>query len=427
MGITVSTPLAGLLAYLGVQTDRLDRLAAGKRLRLAEFLIRWEAFDDALACLPETGFGNRTLKQADLRAQALAGLNHHAEAVTLLRRRLTQRYEVIAEIELGHQALAAGNVEMAEEIARRLLESNGPIQVLGLRGAIDLQQNNLDQAEAIFLQYEHRLRAHVEPLLGLTRVYLRRRDIVSAGAYAVRAFGQNDASLPVPTLRALRDLFEQLGDPNHFDDANQRLRTRFSHELKEIRRLTASLIEPQGQDAGEGRPPKARQAKERVTASASEPRAPVSGPEKRALLAAARRLFGFANLLPGQAEVMAAARRGEDVLAVLPTGAGKSLCYQLPAYLDEGTTLVISPLIALMKDQLDSLPTPLRSGAIAINSSLDGRDLSQALDDMAAGRFKLIYTAPERLRQAPMVHALSRAQIAAPGHRRGPLCVHVGT
>ena len=143
----------------------------------------------------------------------------------------------------------------------------------------------------------------------------------------------------------------------------------------------------------------------------------MSGAENRALLAAARRLFGFDDLLPGQAEVMAAARRGEDVLAVLPTGAGKSLCYQLPAYLDEGTTLVISPLIALMKDQLDSLPAPLRSNAIAINSSLDGRDLSRALDDVAAGRFKLIYTAPERLRQAPMLHALSPDADHTPGHR----------
>ena len=210
------------------------------------------------------GLGIRALKQADLRALALAGLNRHAEAVALLRQRLTQRYAATAEIELGRQALAAGNVEMAEEIVRRLLESNGPVQVLGLRGVIDLQQNKLDQAEAVFLQYERRLHAHAEPLLGLAQVYLHRSDVVSAGAYAVRAFSQNDASLPVPTLRALRDLFEQLNDPNHFDDANRRLRTRFSNELKEIRRLMASLIEPQAQGVGESRLPKAGQAEKRV-------------------------------------------------------------------------------------------------------------------------------------------------------------------
>ena len=82
----------------------------------------------------------------------------------------------------------------------------------------------------------------------------------------------------------------------------------------------------------------------------------VSAEEREQLAHAAHTLFGFAELLPAQAEVMSCVQRGEHVLAILPTGAGKSLCYQLPAFIGEGVTLVVSPLIALMKDQIDGLP-----------------------------------------------------------------------
>ncbi|MBK8046228.1 MAG: DEAD/DEAH box helicase [Anaerolineales bacterium] len=103
---------------------------------------------------------------------------------------------------------------------------------------------------------------------------------------------------------------------------------------------------------------------------------------------------------------MACVQRGENVFAILPTGAGKSLCYQLPAFQGEGITLVISPLIALMKDQMDGLPPKLKRQAIAINSSLDGSALQEALRQCAAGAYRLVYAAPERLRQASFVHGL---------------------
>jgi ATP-dependent DNA helicase RecQ len=119
---------------------------------------------------------------------------------------------------------------------------------------------------------------------------------------------------------------------------------------------------------------------------------------------AAKKLFGFDHLLPAQAEVMALARRGEHVLAVLPTGAGKSLCYQLPAFMDGGLTLVVSPLIALMKDQVDGLPDDVRKRAIAIHSLQEGAAQRDAFDGIARGRYQLVYVAPERLRQLPFIH-----------------------
>jgi ATP-dependent DNA helicase RecQ len=139
----------------------------------------------------------------------------------------------------------------------------------------------------------------------------------------------------------------------------------------------------------------------------------VTEAERRALVSAVRSLFGFDTLLPGQAEVLACVRRGEHLLAILPTGAGKSLCYQLPAFLDErGLTLVVSPLIALMKDQVDSLPTRLRPQALAINSQIGGEGLRQAMHRLASGQIRLLYVAPERLRQSLFVEALTRVGVA---------------
>ncbi len=125
-----------------------------------------------------------------------------------------------------------------------------------------------------------------------------------------------------------------------------------------------------------------------------------------------RRLFGHQQFRPGQAEVVSALLRRESVLAVMPTGAGKSLCYQLAAMVLPGTTLVISPLIALMKDQLDGLPNALAAQSTALNHTLDGSELDARLQRVARGEVRLVYAAPERLRQRPFLHAMSQAHVS---------------
>ena len=102
---------------------------------------------------------------------------------------------------------------------------------------------------------------------------------------------------------------------------------------------------------------------------------------------------------------------GVDTIAVMPTGAGKSLCYQLPAMLLPGTTVVISPLIALMKDQYDSLPAGVYERTTFINSSLEADALGTRMDDILRGHYKLVYCAPERLRQQSFIDALRRANV----------------
>jgi len=113
-----------------------------------------------------------------------------------------------------------------------------------------------------------------------------------------------------------------------------------------------------------------------------------------------RELFGFEEFRPGQEAVVRAAVEGRDTLALMPTGSGKSLTYQLAAMLRPEPTLVLSPLIALMKDQVDQLPPRVAAHATFVNSSLDAAESARRLDEVAAGAKRLVYAAPERLRQA---------------------------
>ena len=121
--------------------------------------------------------------------------------------------------------------------------------------------------------------------------------------------------------------------------------------------------------------------------------------------------FGHDGFRDGQEDVIRALLDGESALALFPTGAGKSLCYQLPAVLREGTALVISPLIALMKDQVDAL----RARGIAaarLDSSLTAEETQRVYADLREGKLKLLYVAPERLSGEAFLNRLRRVKIS---------------
>ena len=109
-----------------------------------------------------------------------------------------------------------------------------------------------------------------------------------------------------------------------------------------------------------------------------------------------QKFYGYEDFRPGQKKVVESLLNRNDTVAIMPTGAGKSICFQIPALLFEGVTLVISPLISLMKDQVDSL-SQLGIAAVYINSSVSKAQLYKDLQDISAGFYKIIYIAPERL------------------------------
>jgi ATP-dependent DNA helicase RecQ len=118
--------------------------------------------------------------------------------------------------------------------------------------------------------------------------------------------------------------------------------------------------------------------------------------ERRALDRALAEVFGLRQLRPGQREVIERALAGRSTLAVMPTGAGKSLCYQLPALLLEGRTVVVSPLIALMKDQCDKL-VDLGIRAVKLNSQCTAEEIKAASQAISDGTARIVLTTPERL------------------------------
>ncbi len=124
-----------------------------------------------------------------------------------------------------------------------------------------------------------------------------------------------------------------------------------------------------------------------------------------------RKTFGFADFKAGQSDIIGAILDGKDVLAVMPTGGGKSLCYQLPALLRDGLTIVVSPLIALMRNQVAQLQA-FGVAAGALNSSNSREEAAALLDAVSGRRLRLLYVAPERLALSDTKAMLERAGVS---------------
>ena len=134
----------------------------------------------------------------------------------------------------------------------------------------------------------------------------------------------------------------------------------------------------------------------------------VSRPDLRTAL---KEHFGFPSFLPGQEETIRRTLDGDDSIVIMPTGRGKSLCYQLTALLLEGVTVVVSPLIALMKDQVDGLEAR-GLPATFINSSLSWQEMDHRIRKLERGAYKLVYVAPERFRSPRFMEVLQTRQVS---------------
>ncbi len=144
----------------------------------------------------------------------------------------------------------------------------------------------------------------------------------------------------------------------------------------------------------------------KTASSATIEATPDAAPDLRSYLS----LFGLDRFRPGQQDVIRAVLAGQDCLCVMPTGGGKSLCYQLPAVSRDGLTLVVSPLIALMKDQVDSLRA-LGLRATFINSTLPLIEQQSRLEGMSRGQFDLVYVVPERFRNPRFIEAVKASNL----------------
>ena len=130
------------------------------------------------------------------------------------------------------------------------------------------------------------------------------------------------------------------------------------------------------------------------------------------LFPALQKYFGYTDFRDGQREVVEQILNGENILAAFPTGYGKSLCYQLPALMLPGTTVIVSPLISLMKDQVDALREQKIYAVALLNSSLNWEEYHVELERLERGEIKLLYIAPERFRSRRFLNLLNSHQIS---------------
>jgi len=142
--------------------------------------------------------------------------------------------------------------------------------------------------------------------------------------------------------------------------------------------------------------------------------------------AALKSVFGYDDFRPGQAEIVAAVLDGQDVLAVMPTGSGKSMCYQLPALVDGALTVVISPLIALMHDQVQQM-RGFGVAAATLNSTTPEEEARAAWRLLRAGELRLLFVSPERLLGEGLAPRLREAGAGGSPSTRRIACPNGGT
>jgi ATP-dependent DNA helicase RecQ len=407
------------LTELGLSPDQTADLAGTIRTRLFSFLLRWEQYEVALACLEAMILHNPGLVSLyDAKARALLGLGQPEAALASIEARHEIRSSLSSRTLETRVRLALNQPTAALALARDLVAENpDSIMALTLLGEVHLARGELDAAQAVYRRMGD-LRPHSRAYArGMLDLYRARDDQVSASGYAVRLERSvaEKESLPAKTLRQLREYYQESGEFNRARQLQAALATLYDAELADLKAAFAGDLQvtiPSWTPPLGGARDRSTETKIDAAALPSPENIPVPAEDRQRLEDAAQRFFGFEHLLPGQVETMALILQGQDVLTVLPTGGGKSLCYQLPALLDErGTTLVVSPLIALMKDQVDSLPSGAQASATTINSSLEGDELCRRIQRIVAGRYRLVYAAPERLRQTPFVHALRQAGI----------------
>src|SRR6202051_574647 len=133
-------------------------------------------------------------------------------------------------------------------------------------------------------------------------------------------------------------------------------------------------------------------------------------PDLAAAQQALRSTFGFADFRPGQGAIIETVLAGADVLAIMPTGSGKSLCYQLPALLRDSVTVVVSPLIALMRNQVAQLKS-YGIAAASLNSANDFAENRQVNEQLARGELRLVCVSPERLAKPDPLNLLKRSRV----------------
>ena len=404
MPATTTSP-APLLTSFDLTAEQAGALPPELRDQLLDFIHLWGSPAETLALLAIFWeLHGPLLAFLDREAEARFAQGDLPGALETIERRQRRSTTVASQALEARIALAAGHTAAALAVADDISKAH-PLHsaAVNAAAAVYAELGQVAEARALLDTLLAARPKDLDSLVTAAHLALAQGDRDGARQMAARLGGGVPAGATVSQLRALQKLHEILGNGQSRDAIGVEIGRRRIIDEEALRSALAPVVGlvKTGGDL------------EQVYAALSGPdRIAVSNQEARRIKLAAIRNFGFGNLRPGQTEIITSILRGESVLAVMPTGAGKSLCYQLPGLELEHATLVISPLIALMKDQVEGLPAVAQSKATFINSSLDEDELKQRMEGVAAGRYKLVYAAPERLRQRPFLHALRDAGLS---------------
>ena len=394
-----------VLTQLGLALNTTPNLPPELRDGLLAYVQLWgspEEMLDLVAALREVH--GQLLFLLDYRAQALYRLGRYGEALDLIERRQRRSSSVATQMREVQVLLAAGQGPHARSLAIEIGDSysrNGAAVTVAAETLAALGE--VDAAEARLRGYLDLHPRDLLPTLANIRLKLLQGERSSADELLQRLGAGIPAGIHEDELRRLQDLAEELGRQQTAAAAALELERRRLQQLEQLNRELRPFL---GADNALADDPDRFYRLHSGSASI-----PVTPQERTHITNDVIRHFGFDKLREGQVETMAAILRGESILTVMPTGAGKSLCYQLPALVLPHATLVISPLIALMKDQVEGLPTAAQRQATFVNSSLSDAELAVRMRAIAEGKFKLIYAAPERLRQRTFLAALRQAKV----------------
>jgi len=398
--------------------DLIANLPPDLRDELLDYAQTWQSPASVLALVEAVREAHGPLLfLLDYQAAALLAQQEANAALEVAERR-QKRSSSIASRAIEVRALQRAGYEshalaMAEELTQ-----TWPRSLTAQRAAAEVFAAQQDGARALAILQTY-LETHPgEPsaLLSVARMAFQQGEIGTATAVSERLGVGVPADLPDIELGDLHALMIEQGRSESAAAVTLEMERRRAIHWQKITALLAPWLAARdfestgGDDLGAEATPVAEN--ETLFHRINGPESiPLSRTEERRIQLEAVRNFGFGALREGQPQTIASVLRGESILAVMPTGAGKSLCYQLPALMAPRASLIISPLIALMKDQVDSLPAAARRQATYINSTIPEEEIASRMQGVEAGKYKLIYAAPERLRQREFLRALHAAGV----------------
>ncbi|MCB0060476.1 MAG: DEAD/DEAH box helicase, partial [Caldilineaceae bacterium] len=375
------------------------------RDQLLDYVQMWESAADLLSLLDllRTTHG-ALLFLLDYQAEALYRQGDYHQVLSVVERRQRRSTTLGSQMMEARALLGLGHEDHARAVADDISQAfSTNAYAVSTAAEIYAALGNFDLGRELLESYLGRRKGDLQATIALIALAQQQDQTELMERYLNRLGVGISPNMSDDQLKRLAAILAQSTHRESANAANLELQRR---QMLAFEKLQSALGPYLSSIDGEAVAP------DLAVASHNGPESiEVSRKEERDIQLSTVRHFGFSNLRVGQLETIATVLRGESILTVMPTGAGKSLCYQLPALTLPHMTLVISPLIALMKDQVESLPMTARTQATFINSTLTEEELNERMAKVAKGEYKLIYAAPERLRQREFLRALRQGGV----------------